>query len=179
MIGHGCDGLVHDRLGDYRLSEDEVQSVAHDAFNYVANQQQQIKDDDGAFNIILVVVGPDFLTVQQEGEPMDVAVDRAVKPESVFPLRLCYVATLVGSRILELYFIYDIRLGKFGFRALHLRRCTGNEKSVHTLRLGKFGFRALHLRRRTGNEKSVNTSAVNIACPSPRLIDAKHIEQVF
>ncbi|GFP97433.1 E3 ubiquitin-protein ligase ring1-like [Phtheirospermum japonicum] len=49
-------------------------------------------------SVIPVVVGLDVCTVQLEGEPIGATMGRAIRPETMFPLSLCFVPLRKGDR---------------------------------------------------------------------------------
>ncbi|GFQ07604.1 nep1-interacting protein-like 1 [Phtheirospermum japonicum] len=73
------------RLKEYWMSDDEIQKLVREAL-CLAKQQESITSTRA--RVIPFVVGIDVCTVQQEGEGLDAAMDRAIKVENLLPLDL-------------------------------------------------------------------------------------------
>ncbi|KAH6830707.1 hypothetical protein C2S53_010049 [Perilla frutescens var. hirtella] len=71
------------RLKDYWMSNDEIQRLLNEAFLFAAA--------DGRRGMIPVAVDLDVCTVQREGEAIEAVVDRAMRPELLYPIYLCPV----------------------------------------------------------------------------------------
>ncbi|KAI3463942.1 hypothetical protein Pfo_020605 [Paulownia fortunei] len=68
------------------MPDDEIQRLVHGALDFA---KQKAADPQHAFlYVIPVIVGVDVCTVQQEGETIDAAIDRAIRPECLVPLDL-------------------------------------------------------------------------------------------
>ncbi|KAK6156396.1 hypothetical protein DH2020_010644 [Rehmannia glutinosa] len=79
------------RLDEYWMPDDEIQNLVHGALDFAKQQLICGVDDKSSIGrVIPLVVGVDVCTVQQEGEELDAAMDRAIRPEKLIPLSVWY-----------------------------------------------------------------------------------------
>ncbi|GFQ06248.1 E3 ubiquitin-protein ligase rnf181 [Phtheirospermum japonicum] len=76
------------RLKDYWMSDNEIEVLVREAVDFAVAQRAANPPRNPSRWLIPIVVGLDVTAVQQEGEPIDAAVDRAIKPERLMPLYL-------------------------------------------------------------------------------------------
>ncbi|KAK6136288.1 hypothetical protein DH2020_029952 [Rehmannia glutinosa] len=70
------------RLKEYWMPEDEIDKLVHEAFNF-AKHHKSIRS-----TVIPFIVDVDVCTVQQDGEELEAAMDRAIRAENLVPLYL-------------------------------------------------------------------------------------------
>ncbi|KAL3627711.1 hypothetical protein CASFOL_029074 [Castilleja foliolosa] len=82
---HGDDfSHITYRLKEYLMPGDEIQSLIHEVFDFA----QEIMAVDPSIPVIPIVVDVDVCTVQLDGETLDDAIDRSVRPDCLIPLAL-------------------------------------------------------------------------------------------
>ncbi|KAL3628477.1 hypothetical protein CASFOL_027523 [Castilleja foliolosa] len=82
---------IRGRLDDYWMSIDEIKWLVYEALDFAKEKMAVDSAKYASYSVIPVVVGLDVCTVQQEGESIDDTIGRAIRPEHMFPLRLCFV----------------------------------------------------------------------------------------
>ncbi|KAL3627710.1 hypothetical protein CASFOL_029073 [Castilleja foliolosa] len=82
---HGDDfSHITYRLKEYLMPGDEIQSLIHEVFDFA----QEIMAVDPSIPVVPIVVDVGVCTVQLDGETLDHAIDRSVRPDCLIPLPL-------------------------------------------------------------------------------------------
>ncbi|GFQ07747.1 E3 ubiquitin-protein ligase rnf181 [Phtheirospermum japonicum] len=81
---HGDFSHITYRLNEYLMPDDEIRSLIHEVFDFA----EQITVVDSSIPAVPIVVEVDVWTVQLDGETLDDAIDRSVRPDRLIPLDL-------------------------------------------------------------------------------------------
>ncbi|KAL3628625.1 hypothetical protein CASFOL_027671 [Castilleja foliolosa] len=87
----GLEDEFSGRLNDYWMSIDEIKSLVNQALDFAKQQMAVNAAKYESRSVISFVVGLDVCTVQQEGESINDTMGRAIRPEHLFPMRMCYL----------------------------------------------------------------------------------------
>ncbi|KAL3628687.1 hypothetical protein CASFOL_027733 [Castilleja foliolosa] len=78
------------------MSIDEIKSLVKKALDFTKQQIALFSDKYASYSVIPIVVALDVCTVQKEGELIDDTMSRAIRPDIMFPLSLCFVPQRKG-----------------------------------------------------------------------------------
>ncbi|GFP98302.1 E3 ubiquitin-protein ligase rnf126 [Phtheirospermum japonicum] len=99
LEAHDCGGWleldIYYRLFEYWMAEDEIYNLAREAFDF-AKRTAADNPKYASLDVVPVVIGLDVLTVQLEGETVNDAHGRAIRPECLIPMNMCPMAPFLS-----------------------------------------------------------------------------------